>query len=94
MRKIGSKEVEDIALGAALLGAGGGGDPYIGKLMAIGAIKECGPVDLIDPEDVPDGALIVYIYDKLDEGHPPYTISRDGGKTWCAPRRAAARAMA
>lgn len=27
-----------------------------------------------------DGALIVYIYDKLDEGHPPYTISRDGGK--------------
>ena len=37
----------------------------------------------------PDGALIVYIYDKLDEGHPPYTISRDGGKTWCAPRRAA-----
>lgn len=61
MRKIGLKEVEDIALGAALLGAGGGGDPYIGKLMAIGAIRECGPVDLIDPEDVPDDALIVPI---------------------------------
>lgn len=61
MRKIGLQEVEDIALGAALLGAGGGGDPYIGKLMAIGAIKECGPVDLIDPEDVPDDALIVPI---------------------------------
>ena len=42
MRKIGLKEVEDIALGASLLGAGGGGDPYYGKLMAIGAIKERG----------------------------------------------------
>lgn len=61
MRKIGLTEVEDIALGAALLGAGGGGDPYIGKLMAIGAIKECGPVELIDPDDVPDDALIVPI---------------------------------
>ena len=49
LRKIGLKEVEDIALGASLLGAGGGGDPYYGKLMAIGAIKERGPVDLISP---------------------------------------------
>lgn len=61
MRKLGIKEIEDIALGAALLGAGGGGDPYIGKLMAIGAIKDCGPIDLIDPMDVPDDALIVPI---------------------------------
>ena len=47
MRKIGIQEIEDIALGAALLGAGGGGDPYIGKLTAIGAVKECGEVELI-----------------------------------------------
>ena len=32
MRKIGISDIEDIALGATLLGAGGGGDPYIGKL--------------------------------------------------------------
>lgn len=61
MRKIGLKEVEDIALGASLLGAGGGGDPYYGKLMAIGAIKECGPVNLVDPEEVPDDAIIMPI---------------------------------
>ena len=61
MRKIGLSEVEDIALGASLLGAGGGGDPYYGKLMAIGAIKECGPVDLIAPEEVPDDAIIMPI---------------------------------
>ena len=61
MRKIGIREIEDIALGAALLGAGGGGDPYIGKLMAIGAIRECGEVTLISPEEVPDDALIMPI---------------------------------
>ena len=61
MRKIGIPEIEDIALGAALLGAGGGGDPYIGKLVAIGAVQECGPVTLLDPEEVPDDALVVPI---------------------------------
>lgn len=61
MRKIGIKEVEDIAMGAALLGAGGGGDPYVGKLVAIGAIRECGPVTLLDPEEVPDDAFVIPI---------------------------------
>jgi DUF917 family protein len=40
MRKIGIQELEDI------LGSGGGGDPYIGKLIALGAIKERGQVTL------------------------------------------------
>ncbi len=35
MRKIGIPEVEDIATGAALLGAGGGGDPYVGKRVIV-----------------------------------------------------------
>ena len=61
MRQIGIPEIEDIALGAALLGAGGGGDPYVGKLVAIGAVKEHGPVTLLEPEEVPDDALIVPI---------------------------------
>lgn len=61
MRKIGIPEIEDIALGAALLGAGGGGDPYIGKLVAVGAVQEHGPVTLIEPEEVPDDALVVPI---------------------------------
>lgn len=61
MRKIGIAEIEDIASGASLLGAGGGGDPYIGKLVALGAVRDCGPVTLLDPEEVPDDALIVPI---------------------------------
>ena len=61
MRTIGIREIEDIALGAALLGAGGGGDPSVGKLVDMGAVKECGPVTLLDPEEVPDDALLVPI---------------------------------
>lgn len=59
MTKIDVQMVEDIAVGAALLGTGGGGDPYVGKLMAIQALKKNGPVELIDVEEVPDEALIV-----------------------------------
>lgn len=61
MRTIGLSEIEDIALGAALLGSGGGGDPYVGKLVAMGAVKKYGPVKLLDPEEVPDDALVVPI---------------------------------
>jgi len=59
MAKIDVQMVEDIAVGAALLGTGGGGDPYVGKLMAIQALEKNGPVELIDVDDVPDDALIV-----------------------------------
>ncbi len=61
MRKLEIKDIEDIALGAALLGAGGGGDPYIGKLIAIGAIREMGPATLIDPEELADDAQVAAI---------------------------------
>lgn len=59
MRKIGKQQIEDIAVGAAVLGTGGGGDPYIGKLMALQAIEEYGEVTLLDVEEVPDDALVV-----------------------------------
>ncbi|MGC8850444.1 MAG: DUF917 family protein, partial [Candidatus Bathyarchaeia archaeon] len=59
MRLLNESSVEDLAIGAAVLGTGGGGDPYIGKLMAVDAIKECGPVELVDPYEVPDDALII-----------------------------------
>lgn len=57
--KIGEQEINDIALGAAILGTGGGGDPYIGKLMAITAIRKHGPVALVDPKEVPDDWFII-----------------------------------
>lgn len=59
MPYIDAQMVEDIAIGAAFLGTGGGGDPYVGKLMALQAIEKYGPVELIDVEDLSDDAQIV-----------------------------------
>ena len=35
MRRLDAEDIEAIALGASVYGTGGGGDPYIGKLIAI-----------------------------------------------------------
>jgi uncharacterized protein len=50
-----SEEVlDDIAIGAAILGTGGGGSPYVGKLVAREAIRRHGPIELIGVDDVGD----------------------------------------
>lgn len=59
MRLIGEAELEDVAVGAAILGTGGGGDPYVGKLLAQAAVREYGPVQLVSVEEVADDALVV-----------------------------------
>src|SRR2546428_11917823 len=59
MITIGEAEMHDAASGAAILGTGGGGDPYIGKLMALTAIRKNGPVRLLDPTEVPDDWFVV-----------------------------------
>ncbi len=59
IRRIGVDDLEDIASGGAMLGTGGGGDPYIGKLMAQEAIRRHGPVDLVDVASLADDALVV-----------------------------------
>jgi DUF917 family protein len=56
---IGVADLDDIAVGGAILGTGGGGDPYIGKLMAQQAIRKHGPVKMIDLADVKDDDLVV-----------------------------------
>ncbi len=58
IRMIDAADLEDIAIGGAILGTGGGGDPYIGKLMAQGAIRRHGKVRLVDVDSFADDALI------------------------------------
>ena len=36
---IGEDDLEALARGAAVLGTGGGGDPYIGRLLAAQALR-------------------------------------------------------
>lgn len=52
-------DLDDLAMGAAVLGTGGGGDPYIGKLMARTAMSGRGPVRLLAFDDLADDALVV-----------------------------------
>lgn len=53
--------LEAIAIGAGILGTGGGGDPYLGKLHAREMIRKRGEGAVVDPAEVPAGALVVSV---------------------------------
>lgn len=59
MREIDETQMSDIARGAAVLGTGGGGDPYVGRLLAEQALRHHGPVTLLDVNELPDDAVVV-----------------------------------
>ena len=73
MRYLTEESIDKIAVGAAVLGTGGGGDPYIGKLMAKQAIKKYGPVKLITLDELEDDALVVPV---SGMGAPTVTIEK------------------
>ena len=54
-------ELESIAIGAGILGTGGGGNPYIGQLRARQAIRRWGPVDVLAPDELPNDARVVCV---------------------------------
>ncbi|MEU8282086.1 DUF917 domain-containing protein [Micrococcus luteus] len=55
------EHITDLARGAAVFGTGGGGDPYVGALLARAAIDEHGPVQVVSLEEVPENALVVTV---------------------------------
>ena len=60
MRQLTSADIDDLVLGATLLGAGGGGDPYIAQLIVKQAIEDHGPVTVVDPDELdPDGLVLI-----------------------------------
>lgn len=58
-RELTIGDLHDLARGAALLGTGGGGDLYVGRLMVECAIADGGRVELLALEEVPDSGLII-----------------------------------
>lgn len=52
-------DVERIALGAALLGTGGGGDPHVGALIARRMIRMHGPVPVKNLNELSDDDFVV-----------------------------------
>lgn len=59
MKEIGLEQLLALSTGATLLGTGGGGDPYIGRLMAEAAIRRLGPIHLIGVDELPDEGLVI-----------------------------------
>lgn len=59
MRELTLEDLDDMVLGATLLGTGGGGDPYIARLMVRQAIEDFGPVTIVDADELdPDGLVL------------------------------------
>lgn len=54
-------DLHDFARGAAFLGTGGGGDPYIGRLMAQNAIREYDHPRIININQLADDATVCMI---------------------------------
>ena len=57
LRQVTLDDIRPIAIGAGILGTGGGGNPYLGGLHLASVIRERGPQPLIDPFDLDDDAL-------------------------------------
>ena len=60
MLTLTKEDLKDLARGAAFLGTGGGGNPYVGRLMVERAMEETGrPLELMSLEELPDDGLVI-----------------------------------
>lgn len=53
------KDLDAFGRGASLLGAGGGGDPYVGRLILENELLKGGRVKIVDLASIPDRSLVV-----------------------------------
>ncbi|MEZ5666821.1 MAG: DUF917 domain-containing protein [Alphaproteobacteria bacterium] len=65
--------LHDFARGAAFLGTGGGGDPYVGRLILQQQLAGGKTVTLIDPNDLDDDALVIPV---ANMGAPTVLVER------------------
>ncbi len=59
MMKLDAPAIQDIALGATVLGTGGGGDPTLGRLMAQQAVAQHGPISLLSLDELADKEWVI-----------------------------------
>jgi DUF917 family protein len=61
MWTVDEEALERLAIGAGILGTGGGGNPDVGKLHAKSLVAEGKTINIVSPEDVPDDALVTSV---------------------------------
>lgn len=81
MRIDNVETIKDLARGAVLLGAGGGGDPYIGQLLLQQELREGRSVDVIMANALDDDALVVSV---AGIGAPTVLVEHLQAKGVCA----------
>lgn len=59
LRSVGEAEMQAIEIGAAILGTGGGGNPYIGKLRCLEELRKGREINVIPLDELADDALVV-----------------------------------
>ena len=59
MRLLTEADLEPISIGAALLGTGGGGNPYLGRLRVQQLLRTGHEIRVIDPDELDDDDLLV-----------------------------------
>jgi DUF917 family protein len=58
-RLLDADSLRAMARGCGVLGAGGGGDPYLDLLHALQATEDYGPAPLVDLDELPDDVMIM-----------------------------------
>ncbi len=78
--KISPHDIDNVATGSSFLATGGGGDPYVGALMAKQMLAEHGDVELLALDQFDDEAIVVAVggigaptisLEKLPNGREP-----------------------
>ena len=77
LRSVNFDKLDAIEIGAAILGTGGGGNPYIGKLRCREELKKGNKIDVIPLNELKDDSLVVSLggigapvvgIEKMEEG--------------------------
>lgn len=61
MWQVAETDLMPISIGAAVLGTGGGGNPYLGYLRMRQVLESGGVVRVIEPDEIGDGDLLVSV---------------------------------
>ena len=56
-----TEHLERLAIGAGILGTGGGGNPYLGKLIARQFVREGARIQIVSLAEVPDDAVVISV---------------------------------
>ena len=93
-RKLDEQQLDVLAVGAAILGTGGGGNPYIGKLRVRELLRQGKDIEIIPLEALGDDDLVVSVggigapvvgIEKLERGDECFqalkAIEQETGKT-------------